>query len=106
MRLPKNISSLAYISYPFGLAKGLPNSQLLCGDLDRQQLQEVLSQHKEITVSSFFEKYDAFDQARILLHPQYFEEENGVKMFLFVRETQEEIEYIKDIVLDYRMRSS
>lgn len=88
--IPRPLASLAYISYPFGIPVGLPQCDLLFGDISRQEAQEVIQRHEEYPSTEFFTQRDAFHQARILLNPDYFEENRGdVKMYLFAWEKPE-----------------
>ena len=91
--IPKSLASLAYVSYPFGIPIGLPQSRLLTGEVPQPEFEEIIKEHTEYPLSKFFAQRDDFHQARILLHPRYFEENTGgIKMRLFVWEHENVID--------------
>lgn len=95
--IPRPLASLSYVSYPFGIPVGLPQSKLLQGRIPQQEFQEIVKNHEEYPLSKFFTQYDEFHQARILLNPQYFEKNTGdIKMHLFVWENQDVMDKLRD----------
>jgi hypothetical protein len=95
--IPRPLASLAYISYPFGIPVGLPQRSLLLGEVSREEVQEAIQDNEEYPLAELFTQRNAFHQARILLNPEYFEENRGgVKMYLFAWEKPETMDRLQE----------
>ena len=98
--IPKPLAHLAYLSHPFGIPLGLPQGDLLCGELPMAEMQKLTSSHQEIPLEQKSNNRDlqtTFPQARILLKPEYFACHNSpVRMELFLWQNQQSMVQLHD----------
>lgn len=91
--IPKKLSALAYKSIPFGIPVGLPHIQMLTGKLSQESFKQALEIHQESNDVEIGSTNTESHQARIVLHPDYFEKNSGeIAMKLFVWERPDEME--------------
>lgn len=97
--VPKKLAFLAYLSYPFGVPQGLPISKLLEGQLSLPDMYKVTGDHQPRSLEDGCAPTDLhkYPQARLLLHPHYFEDHlSPIKMQMFLWETPEVMKEIQD----------